>query len=353
MKPSQLVQLLLAAISARHSVLIVGGPGIAKTSVVDQTVQQLGAGMVTEHPALNDPTDAKGFPWMQPGDKTATFVPFGNLAEVLAATGLTVWFWDDLGQAPPAVQTSYMPWLLARAQGGRKLPDDVVIIAATNRRTDRAGVAGVLEPVKSRFTTIVELEPDLDEWCQWAMTGGKKDIPPELIAFLRFRSGDNFLNKFEPTADLKNSPTPRTWHNAGKILNLQLSTSVEAAALAGAVGEGASTELLAYVRMFRELPNIDAILVDADSVDIPTAPNVLYAVTTALASRANDRNVKRVFRYGERLVEKGKGEFASLLVRDVLRRSPELQQTTAFVNLMAGELGQLVGGGAAASGRRK
>ena len=345
MKPSQLALFLAAAITKRLPILIVGSPGIAKTSIVRQATVMANNKLTISHPGIADPTDAKGFPWIENGK--ASFVPFGDIRALLDSTEPTVWFMDDLGQAPAAVQASYMPWILDRGVNGNYLPDHVTIFAATNRRTDRAGVSGILEPVKSRFASIVELEPDLEEWGQWAITDGAASIPPVLLAFLRFRSGYGMLNKFEASADLKNSPIPRTWENAGKLLQLDLPAAVEQQAIAGAVGEGAATELLAFVSMFRQLPSIDAILVDPNAAVIPTQPNILYAVTTALASRATDRNVQRVFRYGERLVEAGHGEFATLLVRDVLRRKPELQQTAAFVTLMAGELGQMIGGGAA------
>ncbi len=75
----------------------------------------------------------------------------------MTATKLTACFIDDLGQATPAVQAAAMQLILARTLNGHRVSDHVVFIAATNRRTDRAGVSGILEPVKSRFATLVEL----------------------------------------------------------------------------------------------------------------------------------------------------------------------------------------------------
>lgn len=340
MKPSQLLTLLSHSIQARLPVLIVGAPGVGKTSIVEQAAEVAGCDLVVSHPAVADPTDAKGFPWAEKGAKNATFLPFGETARVLESTEPTVWFLDDLGQATPAVQASYMPWLLARRVNGHELPEHVTLLAATNRRTDRAGVTGVLEPVKSRFTTIVELAADLDEWCQWALQ--QSFIPPEQVAFLRFKP--ELLCAFEATADLVNSPVPRTWENAGRILSAGLPKLVEQEALAGAVGAGAATELLSFVRMFRELPSVDGILMDPDAGEIPTQTSVLYAVCTALASRATEENFGRVARYAERLYDAGHGDFAALTLRDSARRTPEVLQTPAFVQLASGELGQLIGG---------
>ncbi len=340
MKPSQLATFLARTIAAKLPVLITGAPGIGKSDIVAQATEAAGAHLLLSHPAVADPTDAKGLPWISKDGQSATFLPFGELAQALRATEPTVWFLDDLGQAQPAVQASFMQLLLARRVNGHKLPEHIVFIAATNRRTDRAGVTGILEPVKSRFAAIVELEADLDDWCQWAFT--QPHMPPELVAFLRFRP--ELLCKFTPSADLTNSPLPRTWSHVGKILELGLPAAIESQALAGAVGEGPAVELQSFLRMFRELPSIDAILLDPDAQDIPDSPAVLYAVVTGLARKANEQNYGRVARYAERLADDAHGEFAALLLRDVSRQFPELNNTPEFVRLMSGPLGQLVSG---------
>lgn len=337
MRPSDLLVLLSASIKARKPVLITGAPGIGKSDLVDKATRSADADMILSHPAVADPTDAKGLPWVVNGD--ATFLPFGELRQAIAAVKPTVWFIDDLGQASPAVQTSFMQLLLARRVNGHILPDCVTFVAATNRRTDRAGVSGVLEPVKSRFETIVELDAHLDDWCSWAIDA---DIAPELIAFLRFQP--DLLCKFTASADLTNSPVPRTWSHASEILSWNLPQSVQSAAIAGAVGEGAAAEFLAFVKIYRELPNVDQILIDPDHGEVPTAPATLYALSGALAHRATDQNFGRVARYTERMVQAGKAEFGVLLVRDALRRHPSVASTQAFVKLATGELGQLING---------
>ena len=339
MKPSDMLTFLTRAIPAGHSILITGAPGIGKSDVVAAAAKASGAKMILSHPAVADPTDAKGLPWIDKGGEFATFLPFGELAAAVRATEPTVWFLDDLGQAAAAVQASFMQLLLARRVNGHALPDCVTFVAATNRRTDRAGVSGILEPVKSRFASIVELTVDLDDWCAWAFSA---DISAELVAFLRFRP--DLLNAFSATADLTNSPVPRTWAHASKILALGLSPSIETAAIVGAVGEGAAVEFGAFRRLFREMPNIDAILSDPTSVKIPDNPATLYAVVTALGMRANAKNFAKVATFAGRLAEANHGEFGALLLRDAARRDESVVQTAAFVKLATGPLGDLIGG---------
>jgi len=330
---------LAEAFRALLPVLIIGPPGIGKSDLVAQATDAAGADLILSHPAVADPTDAKGLPWIAPGGDTATFLPFGELAQAMKATGPTVWFLDDLGQATPAVQASYMQLLLARRVNGHVLPDCVTFVAATNRRTDRAGVSGILEPVKSRFGAIVGLEADLDDWTNWAFGAG---MPPELVAFIRFRP--DLLCNFTPTADLENCPLPRTWSNAGRLLALDLPAGIMAAALAGAVGEAAACEFEAFRRLFASLPSIDAIMIDPDAAPVPDQPGTLYAVVTALGMRANPQTFGRLARYAEKLVDAGRGEFAALLLRDAVRRDADICQTPDFNRVAAGELGQLIGG---------
>jgi hypothetical protein len=338
--PSQLQTILAAMIPARLPLLITGMPGIGKTDIVDSVTASLSNDLILEHPAVGDPTDFKGLPWGNQGATEATFLPFGNFARALKATKPTVWFFDDLGQAPPSVQAACMQLFLARRVNGHVLPDCVTFLAATNRRIDRAGVSGILEPVKSRFVSIVELEPDIDSWCQWAFSHG---IPATLIAFLRFRP--ELLCKFEATADLTNSPVPRTWAHLAKVEALNLPAAIESAVMAGSVGEGASLEYLAFRSMVKSLVNLDAILLNPDKASIPSKPSELYAVSVGLAARANEQNFARIVTYANRLyTEAGKGEFAVLLIRDAIRRDEKIQYTDSFVRLNSGPLGQLISG---------
>lgn len=339
LSPSMVSQLLAKMIPAKLPILLTGPPGVGKSDVLARAAQDAGADLILSHPAVSDPTDAKGLPWIAEDKTHATFLPFGELARALRADKLTVWFLDDFGQAPPAVQASYMQLLLARRVNGHMLPDHVTFVAATNRRTDKAGVSGILEPVKSRFAAIVEMKADLDEWCQWGFMNG---IPAEVIAFLRFRP--DLLCSFQASADMTQCPLPRTWAYASRLLSLNLPKELELPAITGAVGEGAAVEFVGFLRLYRELPSIDQILVDPDGAKIPDSPAALYAVTAGLGMKANAKNFGRVARYAQRLTDAQHGEFAALLLRDSIRRDSGVAHTQEFVRLAAGDLGQLIGG---------
>lgn len=339
MTPSNLAELLQRTIPAGHPVLVTGSPGIGKSDIITQAATGCDADIIISHPVVSDPTDAKGLPWLDKTGDCATFLPFGDLSHALKATKRTVWFLDDLGQATPAVQASFMQLILARRVNGHRLPDCVTFVAATNRSTDRAGVTGILEPVKSRFVTIIALEPSLDDWGNWALSNG---IPPHGVAFLRFRP--DLFNQFRPSADMSQSPTPRTWANLFRLEALKLPATVEAEAMAGSVGQGEAAEYLAFRAMAESLVTVDEVLIHPQTATIPTKPAELYAISTALACRATVDNIDRVAIYCNRLMDAKHGEFATLVLRDATRRTAAILKTGTFQQIACSPLGKLITG---------
>lgn len=340
MRSSDISTLLSATIASRLPVLITGAPGIGKTALTEQAAHAAGCELIVSHPVVSDPTDFKGLPWPNADKGEATFLPFGELAQAINTPVPTVWLLDDLGQASAGVQAAAMQLLLARRINGHKLPDHVTFVACTNRRQDRAGVSGVLEPVKSRFAAIVELEANVDDWCTWAFT--TDFIPAELVAFLRNRP--ELLHQFAPSADITNTPSPRTWANLARLQMLGLPKSIQLPAFVGAVGEGAAVEYSAFLEMVASMVSIDNILLNPDTADIPKKPGELYAVAAGLAYRANTQTFGRIATYCERLNNNGHGEFAVLTVRDSTKRVPAITATSPFTKLASGPLGRLVTG---------
>jgi len=215
-----------------------------------------------------------------------------------------------------------MQLILARRINGHRVSDQVCFVAATNRHTDRAGVTGLLEPVKSRFCSIVELEPDLDDWVSWALKNG---IPTELIAFLRFRPG--LLFDFKPTNTLTNSPCPRTVHNVGKLMQIGIPHELEYEVFSGAAGEGFAAEFYAFLKIFRSLPNPDAVLMAPEQAIVPDDPATLYAICGALAAKASEQTIERLVVYANRLP----AEFSVLLIRDSVRKEAAIVNTRPFI----------------------
>lgn len=288
MNPKKLKETMVFAISHKLPILIKGAPGIGKSDIVEQACKEAGAKLIISHPVVSDPTDYKGLPFPSADKTHATFLPYGDMQKLIDATEETVFFLDDLGQAPMSVQAACMQLILARKINGFSISDKVTFIAATNRRQDKAGVTGILEPVKSRFAAIIELEVDDDDWVSWAMQNNMPDI---LITFIRFRP--TMLSQFKPTADMINSPCPRTIAYVGKIIKSGCPESILHEMVAGATGDGFAAEFMAFLGMVNKLPRIEDIIAKPSEIEVPSEPALKYAISTALAMKATTANIDK------------------------------------------------------------
>jgi hypothetical protein len=322
MKASNLSSFLSFAITNTFPVLITGKPGIGKSDIVAQACESAKAKLIISHPVVSDPTDYKGLPFAGT-DNVAHFMPFGELNELITAKEKTVFFLDDLGQAPVSVQAACMQLILARRINGHKVSDNVVFVAATNRKQDRAGVSGLLEPVKSRFASIVSLDVDTTDWCVWALNN---NMPIELIAFIKFKP--EFLDMQEPTKDIINSASPRTIANVGKLQNAQVDKRIETEVFIGAAGEKFALQYVEFLKTFRELPSIEEIILNPTKARISDQPGVLYALAGLLSANINEQNFDAISTYMERLP----AEIAVCTIKFALARKPQLATTKSFIS---------------------
>lgn len=334
MNAKELMQAARFYIKNGYPLLVTGSPGIGKTDILKKACQLEGYDLIVSHPVLNDPTDHKGFPvitatvemlraiakiMLLSVDKRsmmrksrdnaenlanmvdnikeyAKFIPFQELRSLVEAKKPTVFFLDDIGQAPSLVQASCMRLLLDKMIGEYKLPDYISFVAATNRRQDRSAVQGILEAVKGRFYSIIPLEPEVDGWTEWAI---EHKMPPVLIAFLNFRP--TLLVAEKRNADIIKTEDPRSIAMLGQMLNKKMPPTIEIEMISSTVGNSFATEFIAFRRMYTDLPNIEDIVKNPKGITINDDPGVRYAVSVALAYRTGGKNIKKIKQFMERL----------------------------------------------------
>ena len=313
MKASAISTALRTLVSAKQPVFIWGGPGIGKSAVVRQLAEEDRVPLQDVRALLLDPVDLRGLPFLGSDGCSKWATP-----DFLPKDGEGILFLDELNAAPAMVQASCYQLVLDRKLGEYTLPKNWAIVAAGNRDGDRAVTSRMPTPLRNRFVHL-EFEVDLQEWSQWAIGA---EIRPEVIAFLRFRQ--ELLSVFDRDANA--FPSPRSWEFVSRILDASPDACVEHELFAGAVGMGAATEFSAFLKTFRELPNIDAILLNPLKEPVPENAAAQYAVASALAHCATDMNFDRICAYVGRMPT----EFSVLCVRDAMLRQPAVQHTAAF-----------------------
>lgn len=321
MKAQDLKKFLKWSFKKNYPILIKGAPGIGKTDIVTSAAAKVKYDLLVMHPVVDSPIDYKGLGAIVEGE--AIFLPYGNLKRLIDAEKPLVVFFDDLGQAPASVQSAVMQLLLARSLNGKRISKFVRFVAATNRREDKANVSGILEPVKSRFASIVELEVDVNSWLVWAE---KNKMPSSLIHYIQWRP--NMLLDFKPTRDIENSPCPRTVAFVGKMINSNIPKSVLFEGIKGAAGEAFATEYTAFMRVYKELPTVKEIQSNPNGCKLPTEVSAKFAVMGMVLDAITAENMGKFLTYLDRLGN----EITTATMKLCSVKKPEVCKNTDYIN---------------------
>lgn len=325
MKPSKLYEALHALIGERVPLHVWGPCGVGKSQIVGQVANDLGYEFLDVRAVQLDPVDLRGLPRIA-ADQTEWVPP-----KFLPTGGKGILFLDELTSAPQMTQAGCYQLVLDRRLGEYRLPDEWVVLAAGNPASERGVYFSMPRPLRNRFVHL-DLEPDLEDWCRWAI---RAQVRPEIIAFLRFKP--ELLHDNEASSDANAWPTPRSWEMASRVLSgvarrrnarlLSGTSEFEAQLLDGTVGQAAASELVAFLRLFRELPSIDEILLNPTTARVPTEPSAQIAIATALGRVLSDSSVGRGISYLERMP----AEMRVMTMRDAAARSIAITHTPEFV----------------------
>lgn len=319
MKASNLTATLERMIDARQPLMIWGPPGGGKSDIVAQTAARLGRKLYDVRVALLDPVDLRGVPSVKGG------VTRWNIPAFLPSDGgPSLLFLDELNAGALDVQSACFQLVRDRKLGEYTLPDNCAIIAAGNRLEDKAAAKRMPSALSNRFVHL-DLETDHNEFTKWAID---HDVALPVISFIRFRPDS--LMDFDPKE--RATATPRSWEFVSNIFKTEPPEETEFDEYAGAVGEGHAAEFTAFLRIWRNLPNLDGILMDPKGSDIPDATKpdglaTLFAVCVGLAHKATEDNFGRVIEYTNRLSP----EFGVLCVTDAVRRNKEVCNSAAYI----------------------
>lgn len=329
MTPSQYFDLAGFCMKNNFTLMVIGMPGGGKTEIGIQATEALGRDLIITHPVIDDPTNYKGFPFKEvdkDGNVRADFVPFDMLRRLIEANKPTTMIMDDMGQAPKATQAAAMQLVWGGKLNGKEISPHVSFLILTNRREDKAAVTGMIEPLKNR-STIMELVPDVDDWCRWAIKEGQ---PPENVAFNRFRR-DYLLKGYDPTLDFTNSATPRTIAKCGDMMKAGIPNKMEQEVFEGTAGKQYAIDFVNFLTHYRRIPDIQNIINNPDTCDIPDRDSILYATCECLAVQATKDNFDNIMKFAGRLHE----EFHMMLVRDSVTHNDEVCKTNSFIQWQA------------------
>lgn len=325
MRPQLIIKTIESLYPIRRTLCIEGPPGVGKTAIVREAAKRLGIDYIEMHlPTM--PVEDFGVPDMSTSDTTFDYKLPRWFPQDPNSSGILCF--DDRNQAGADMQKVLANICQARNLHGHMLPAGWMVVSTGNRATDRAGANRVLSHLRNR-ETVIEFDAHLDDWSKWALDNG---VRPEVVSFLRFKT--EHFNGFKAENDI--NPTPRSWTEGVSAIIDVVPKEAEYDCICGAVGKGAAAEFAAYLKVYRELPDMDDIIEAPATYKLPTEMSVKYAIVTSLEAKADSKNIDAILTYVKRLDPEFGTLFAMLIAMSVSRehKRVSLMSNRAFLDFL-------------------
>lgn len=277
-------KVVLKCVKKQRPAFLWGPPGIGKSDLVTQLAEEMGGAVFDIRMSQMEPTDIRGIPyfnkvtlkmdWAEPVD-----LPSKEAAEQYPIVFL---FLDEMNSAPPSVQAAAYQLVWNRRVGTYKLPDNVVIIAAGNRDSDKGRTYHMPTPLANRFTHV-EVRHDFTSFFNYAI---KNKLHKDIVGYLSFAKNDMFT--FDPKSSSHAFATPRSWFICHDYLEDDIDEDTLRLLLAGTVGDGIAVKFMAHRRHAADMPLPEDILSGKVTKLKTKEISAMYSLVTSLCYELKD-----------------------------------------------------------------
>lgn len=279
--PSEAMPIIKRHFEKKRPLFLHGQPGIGKSDIMAQIGAETGRPVIDFRLILCESVDLRGLPivtadgsvkWQVSDELPQAGKMYNGLPQDRA-----ILFLDELNSAPQNVQGAAYQLILNRRIGEYFLPDDVVVVAAGNRMTDRGVTYKMPSPLANRFSHY-ELVPSFDDWISWAVKAG---IRSDILGFLQ--NAQQFWNTFENAKDNMVFATPRSWAFVSSLIDDNASDKQNSICVSGSVGEAAAIAFMQHRELASKIPDTRTIL-NGDDVSLRGIPmSVRYTLVYNIA----------------------------------------------------------------------
>lgn len=243
---------ILTAFRVKRPLFLWGPPGIGKSELVEGIAQELGGHMIDLRLGQMEPTDIRGIPFYNKDLGKMDWAPPVELPDEDLASQypIVVLFMDELNAAPASVQAAAYQLILNRRIGKYRLPDNVVMVAAGNRESDKGVTYRMPTPLANRFIHQ-EMKVDFASYQEWAV---QNKIHKDVVGYLSFAKQD--LYDFDAKSASRAFATPRSWTFVSQLLDDDtVDDDTLTNLIAGTVGEGLAVKFMAHRKIASKMPN--------------------------------------------------------------------------------------------------
>ena len=280
---------LLKCFDKKRPVFLWGPPGIGKSELVASVTEDLKGYMYDLRLGQMDPTDIRGIPFYNKDTGVMDWAPPIDLPDEATCKKYptVVLFLDEMNSAAPAVQAAAYQLILNRRVGKYHLPDNVVMVAAGNRESDKGVTYRMPTPLANRFIHQ-ELRVNFESWEKWAV---ENKIHKDVVGYIASAKQD--LYDFDPKGASRSFATPRSWTFVSEMLDdTTTDRSTLTNLIAGAISEGLAVKFMAHRKIASEMPNPTDILEGKEKELKIKDISAMYSLVVSMCYELKERQDK-------------------------------------------------------------
>lgn len=314
----QLFPLLKATLEAGISALVLGAPGIGKSTMALELAKTMKRKLIDIRLAQKDPAELGGVYF--PNTEKQLLELFPPNWVKLACNEPCLIFLDEFNAAVTKLhQAAAYQIVLEKRIGDFQFHPDTVVLAAGNREDDNAIVTPLSRALCNRFAHF-EMRPETDTWLKWA---ADHQIAEHIMAFIR-----TYGNKvLFCDSDQNSFSTPRSWAMASKVISHADPEDMKSL-VAACVGTAMADRFCKYLTLYRKV-DAEKIIAGKMKIDFTkkNEPSFVYAAVFAVAgylchTKICDTHLKNIVSF---ITSPGIGaEYQLLFLRQLRSRSPQL-----------------------------
>lgn len=288
---NQLPDMLLDFYKLRIPVLLMGTPGIGKSSVIQQFAEKMREtdpdfGYVDKRIASSDPGDIVGRQFYDASVQSLLHIA----PEEWPTEGNGVFVLEELADGTRLQTSAVYSILQERRIGQKPLPEGWWVVGCCNRPDDGSNARQLTTALADRVA-VFNVVADLKSFTEHAV---KKDVNPKILAFLRLNPQYLDGNDHQIETGQLISPTPRSWFQASDIMSMPSFANVDLrrALLASKVGIEVATTFLGFMAQDCEDVPVDKLMAAKTKREIedllPNDVSKLVYVTYAIMALCKD-----------------------------------------------------------------